>query len=333
VDFSLTDEQEMLRDTARTLLTKECTPAVVRGFMNDPSAAEELWRRHLREWVALGDGPVVDHCLFLVESGGVVLPGPYFPTSALFVPLLRAIGHPLADAAVAGEITGTVSMAGRSGLWQVNDESVHSFVLEADRVDQVAIVRPGPSVAVVPASTLTVTPIETLDATRRVFMVDVPEELDTVPIEPDALDDVVARATVALSAELVGVGRWLVDHSLAYAKEREQFGQPIGAFQGLQWKLVAMALDQELADAAVGYAAMTIDGADPDRFRAAHVAKAAAGSAARHAARDGMQVHGGIGFTWEHDLHLYLRRAVADDALLGPSTWHHDRLGDALLAP
>jgi alkylation response protein AidB-like acyl-CoA dehydrogenase len=163
-----------------------------------------------------------------------------------------------------------------------------------------------------------------------VFVVELPDALDTTPIAPGALDDVVARATVELSAELVGVGRWLLDHSLAYAKEREQFGQPVGAFQGLQWKLVAMALDQELADAAVGYAAMTFDAADPDRFRATHVAKAASGTAARHVARDGMQVHGGIGFTWEHDLHLYLRRAIADDAMLGPASWHHDRLGDAL---
>jgi alkylation response protein AidB-like acyl-CoA dehydrogenase len=332
MDFSLTEEQEMLRDTARTLLTKECTSAIVRNYIDDPSAADGLWQRHLREWVALGDGPLVDHCLFLVEAGGVVLPGPYLSTSALFLPLLRAIDHPLADSVAAGEVTGTVSMAGRSGVWQVNDEPMHTFVIEADRVDHVAIVRPGPSVAVVPASTLPATRVATMDPSRRVFTIEVPDRLDTAPITIDALDDVVARATVALSAELVGLGRWLLDHSVAYAKERQQFGQPIGAFQGLQWKLVSMALDQELADAAVGYAAMAFDAADPDRRRAMHVAKAASGAAARHVARDGMQVHGGIGFTWEHDLHLYLRRAVADDALLGPASWHHDRLGAALFA-
>ena len=75
---------------------------------------------------------------------------------------------------------------------------------------------------------------------------------------------------------------------------------------------------------------MTIDADDPDRHRATHVAKAAAGRAARHCAQDGMQVHGGIGYTWEHDLHLYLRRAMASDALLGPATWHQDRLADLL---
>ena len=96
-NFGFDEEAQMLRDTARTLLTKECTPAVVRGYMDDPSAADELWQRHLRDWVALGDGPLVDHCLFLVESGGVVLPGPYFPTSTLFLPLLRAAGEHTAE--------------------------------------------------------------------------------------------------------------------------------------------------------------------------------------------------------------------------------------------
>lgn len=140
MDFSLTDEQEMLRDTARTLLTKECPPALVRAYLQDPSVADALWQRHLCEWAVLGDGPLTDHVLFLEEAGGVVLPGPYFSTSALFLPLLRAVDHPLADAVAAGEATGTVSMAGLSGLWEVNGGPIHSFVIEADRVDRKSVV-------------------------------------------------------------------------------------------------------------------------------------------------------------------------------------------------
>ena len=330
MDFSLTDEQEMLRDTARTLLSKECPPALVRAHMDDPAVVDDLWQRHLREWSVLGDGPLVDHALFQEEAGRVVLPGPYFCTSALFLPLVRALGDPIADAVAEGSTTGTVSMAGRSGLWQVNDEPTHTFVLEADRVDRVAFVLPGPSVAVVDASSLDPRPITTLDTTRRAFVVDVPADVDSRPIDPAVLARVVERATVALAAEMVGVSQWLLDHSVSYAKERVQFDKPIGSFQGLQWKLVAMAQDHERAAAAVGYAAMAIDADDPDRTRAVHVAKAAAGRAARHSSQDGMQVHGGIGYTWEHDLHLYLRRAFASDALLGPATWHQDRLGDLL---
>jgi alkylation response protein AidB-like acyl-CoA dehydrogenase len=135
---------------------------------------------------------------------------------------------------------------------------------------------------------------------------------------------------VAVAAELVGVGRWLLDATVAYAKERVQFGRPIGSFQGLQFEITDMALAWERAAAAVAYAAMALDAADPDRRSAVHVAKAQAGEAARRCARVGMQVHGGIGYTWEHDLHLRLRRAYAGDGLLGPATWHLDRLAELL---
>jgi alkylation response protein AidB-like acyl-CoA dehydrogenase len=331
MDFSLTDEQEMLRDTARTLLAKECPPTLVRACIDDPAAADELWQRHVREWAVLGDGDLVDHVLFLEEAGRVMLPGPYFATSALFLPLVRAVDHPLAAAAAAGEVTGTVSMADRSGQWLVHDEPMHTFVVDADRVDHIAFVVPGPAVAVVATSDVRVQRIESLDLVRRYGHVDVPTQVEPVPIDPQALSEVLERATVALAAEMIGVSSWLLDHSVAYAKERVQFGRPIGSFQGLQWKLVGMAQDHERAAAAVAYAAMAIDADDDDRRRATHVAKAAAGRAARGGAQDGMQVHGGIGYTWEHDLHLYLRRAFASDALLGTADWHHDRLADLLL--
>ena len=106
---------------------------------------------------------------------------------------------------------------------------------------------------------------------------------------------------------------------------------PIGSFQAIQHKLADMSLDVERAWSAVYYAAMTVDAGDPDRHRAVHVAKAAAGEAAKRAAKDGIQIHGGIGYTWEHDLHLFMRRAFATEALLGTTGWHHDRLADLLI--
>ena len=99
--------------------------------------------------------------------------------------------------------------------------------------------------------------------------------------------------------------------TLQYAKDRHQFGVPIGSFQAVQHKLADMSLDVERAWSAVYFAAMTIDADDADRHRAVHVAKAAAGEAAKRAAKDGIQIHGGIGYTWEHDLHLFMRRAFA----------------------
>jgi alkylation response protein AidB-like acyl-CoA dehydrogenase len=332
MDFTLTDEQELLRDTARSLLTTECPSTLVRAHADDPAVAMALFDRHLREWVALGGGDLIDLCLFLEEAGSVLLPGPFFATTALYAPLLAAIDHPQAAAALGGERTGTVALAGADGRWLVNGDAVRTFVLEADRVDDVAIVLPGPMVAVIPSAELSMRAVETLDTTRRTSTVEVPDQLDDLAsISPSQLAAVIERATVALAAELVGTARWLVDTTVAYARERVQFDKPIGSFQGVQFPLVDVGLDLERASAAVAYAAMCIDADDADRHRAAHVAKAAAGTAARHASKVGLQVHGGIGYTWEHDLHLYLRRAYASDDLLGDVAWHHDRLADLIL--
>jgi alkylation response protein AidB-like acyl-CoA dehydrogenase len=331
VDFTLSDEQELVRETARALLSAECPPALPRGHGDDPAAAGALFDRHLRDWVGLAAGPLVDACLFAEEAGAVLLPGPYLATT-LCGSLLEAAGHPLASEVLGGGLTGTVAVAGRDGRWCVNDDSVRTFVLEVDQLDRVAIVRPGPSVLVVPARSVEARPVPTLDSTRRVFEVDVPVDPAEAPtsLDPSAWDTFVARATVTVAADLIGVARWVVQTTVAYARERVQFDVPIGSFQGVQFQLVDVGLDLERASAAVYYAAMCVDAGDPDTARAVHVAKAAAGTAARHAARVGMQVHGGIGYTWEHDLHLYLRRAYAADDLLGDVGWHHDRLAEQL---
>ncbi len=196
-------------------------------------------------------------------------------------------------------------------------------VIDAHLVDQVALVLPGPALAVVPAAELDLMAVETMDLARSSSTLAVPPGLAGEPLAPAAFDDAIERATVA-------VARWLVETSVAYAGERVQFGRPIGSFQAIQHSLVDMALTHEEAAAAVAYAAMCIDADDGARHRAVHVAKAQAGLAARHAARHGIQVHGGIGFTWEHDLHLRLRRAYADDAQCGTHEWHLDRLADLL---
>ena len=328
MDFTLSPDQELLRDTARQLLRRECPPTVLRAHIDDPAAADPLWR-HLRDFAALGDGPLTDLCLFVEETGYVAAPGPFFPTAALFAPLLGALGHELLAPAVAGEITGTVAMAGVDGVWQRNDDSVKTFVPEADRVDWAAVVASGPAVTLLqspPARR-----VATVDLSRRLFEVEVGAgAAPAQSVDPEAFDTVLGRATVALAAEMVGTARRLFDMTLSYAKERVQFDVPIGSFQAIQHKLAEMALDLERATSAVYYAAMAIDAKDADRHRATHVAKAAAGAAATRAAKDGIQIHGGIGYTWEHDLHLFIRHAYGSEAWLGTSDWHHDRLADLL---
>jgi alkylation response protein AidB-like acyl-CoA dehydrogenase len=305
VDFTLSDEQQLLRDTARGLLDKECPPSLVRAYQDDPSVADRLWE-HLLEWTELGRGPLVDLCLFLEETGAVLTPGPFFTVSVLWTGLDL-------------EHMGTVAFI---------DDITMPYTLDADRLDRIAVLVPD-GVVVIDSSRLTLRPVQTMDWTRHLFEVSGSGDFDPPkPVDIEALRD---RAYVALAAEMLGTARWLLQHTIDYAKERHQFDRPIGSFQAIQHKIADMALVCEEAWSAVYYAAMAIDAGDPERHRAAHVAKILAGAAATRAAKDGIQVHGGIGYTWEHDLHLYIRRAYASEHLFGTSDWHRDRLAELML--
>jgi alkylation response protein AidB-like acyl-CoA dehydrogenase len=308
VDFSLTDDQELLQQTAHKLLERECPPALVRAHIEDPSVYAPLWH-HLSEYTALGTGPATDLCLFLEETGYVAAPGPFLATTTF--------------ASLTGDTdaTGTVALV---------DDQTHPFVLELDRVDRVAIVGPGPQIAVLDAGEVEQHFVSTVDFSRRLFGID-PPAVDVTPIDPVVLVRWRDRVHASLAAEMVGTARRIFEMTLTYAKQREQFDVPIGSFQAIQHKLADMSLALERSTAAVHYAAMTIDGDDPQRTRACHVAKAAAGEAARRVLKDGIQIHGGIGYTWEHDLHLYLRRATADEYLFGSTGWHLDRLAALLI--
>jgi alkylation response protein AidB-like acyl-CoA dehydrogenase len=256
----------------------------------------------------------------------------FFPSVAQFAPLLEAIGHPMLDDVLAGSVTGTLALADTAGDWVVNGDAVKTFVAEADRVDWVAVIGTGPEVQLLARDAVSVRRVQTVDFSRRLFEVEVVGSGETHAVDPDAVDAVLARATVALAAELVGTARHMANMTVAYAKERRQFGVPIGSFQAIQHKLADMSLAVERAQSAVQYAAMALDAGDPDRHRAVHTAKAAAGGAATRAAKDGVQIHGGIGFTWEHDLHLYLRRAYGSEYWMGSAAWHHDRLAELLFS-
>jgi alkylation response protein AidB-like acyl-CoA dehydrogenase len=313
VDFSLTPDQQLLRDTGRKLLERECPPAVVRAHIDDPSVYEPLWR-HLSEYTALGAGDAADLCLFLEETGYAAAPGPFVATTA-YMALTGDDEH-----------TGTVALV---------DDPTMPFVLELDRVDRVAIVFPGPLLAVVDVADIAARFVSTVDFSRRLFTLDPaqldPAKLGAQPLAPADYARWCDRGYASTAAEMVGTARRIFEMALAYAKERKQFDVPIGSFQAIQHKLADMSLALERSTAAVHYASMTIDGDDPERARACHVAKAAAGEAGRRILKDGIQIHGGIGYTWEHDLHLYLRRATADEYLYGTTGWHLDRLADLLI--
>jgi alkylation response protein AidB-like acyl-CoA dehydrogenase len=272
---------------------------------------------------------MVDLCLVMEELGYVAAPSRFFASAVLAAPVLAAVDAALVDEVLAGEQSATVGIAGPSGEWKLGDDQFKSFVPDAASVDVVlAVVGSG---SVVQLSGPEVRRLEMIDPSRPLYDVRVDGASAVLgQLSPEDFDAVVARATVALAAEQVGTAKRLFEMALAYAKDRIQFDVPIGSFQAIQHKLAEMSLEVERSWSAVYYAAMTVDASDPDHARAVHAAKAAAGSAAKRCAKDGIQIHGGIGYTWEHDLHLFMRRAFGTETLMGTIGWHHDRLGELL---
>ncbi len=317
MNFALDDEQQALKDSARSLLSRESTAAVRRSRYNRvewSSTAENggespvggLWGHVVHSgWTALlvpeeygGLGrSVIELCLVLEETGRALAPVPLWETAALAVPLLVASGD-------------------RDGLTRIVEGG------SATALTAPGLAPEAHAVDVVVGGTGTPTPMDCLDRNRTLCRVE-----GTV-----ADESALQVATVALCAETIGVARWVLDTTAAYAKSREQFGVPIGSFQAVKHKLADMLLDLERASASTYYAAMCVAAGDPDATRAVHVAKGVTGDASRRAAKDGIQIHGGIGFTWEHDLHLYLRRIYGNEPLLGGAAHHRSRLADLILA-
>ncbi len=145
-----------------------------------------------------------------------------------------------------------------------------------------------------------------------------------------ALARVFQAASVALSAEMCGGAQRVLDMTVEYAKLRETFGKPIGSYQGVKHKCADMMVEVENAKSLTYYAAWAFDERDPEAPLAVAMAKAYASDASRKVANAGIQLHGGIGMTWEHDLHLYMKRAKASEVAFGDATWHRERVASLI---
>jgi alkylation response protein AidB-like acyl-CoA dehydrogenase len=327
MDFTLTEEQQLIQQTARSLFSRECSLDLVKAAWEEPAAARPLWDSHLSDWQGIADQPLTDMTLFMEEHGRALAPGVFFPS------LLAAYAAQTMDETLGG--SATVAVAAPDGYWLPHGDDRKHFVPCAAQVDQVVVVNgsPGaPRLALVPSGELGLAPVDSMDRLRPVYEVQVKDAAGGREVSPQDWQRVCFRALVAVSAELVGVGRHLLESTVAYVKERHQFGRPVGSFQGLQWKLVDIALALERAAAAVSFAAMCVDAGAEEAARAVHGAKLEAGTAARQCARTGLQLHGGIGYTWEHGLHFWLRRAYAGDAFMGPADYHARCLADLVFS-
>jgi alkylation response protein AidB-like acyl-CoA dehydrogenase len=268
-------------------------------------------------------------------------------TAGLFVPLVLACaddtqGAELLSAVCHDGALGTAAIAEDDGHWPPAATSTttdgktvtgaKSLVPEAETAARFIVTAAGPdgpAVFVVDREHAQCRYTETVDRSRALYQV----TFQGAPAQRLANSDIsraIDIATVSLAAETLGAARWILDTTVQYAKVREQFGVPIGSFQAVQHKCADDLLDLERAWAATYWAAMCLDADDAEAARATAIAKAAACDAARKVAKDGIQIHGGIGYTWEHDLHLYIRRVYAAEGLLGGAEEHRARLADFL---
>lgn len=365
MDLELDEDQEALIDAVRTVVEQECPPGVVRQVVETGVAASPLWQTYVDlDWPLLavpetaggmGYGPI-ELTLVLEELGRVADPTPYLASVAMFVPAVLNGAEPerhasLLSSVASGTETGALAItdprfltatehlpqAARNGDgWQL--DGAIAAVLDGGRADQLVVVANNastPELFLVPASQVETRRVASFDASLHVA--DVHLQGVTVPdtarlaASGEAAHQTVAHAVVALASSMVGTCQRIVDLTVAYARERHQFGVPIGSFQAVKHKLVDMHMAVERARATVLYAALVLADGDSSAPTAASMAKAAAGDAQRRCAQDGLQLFGGIGYTWEHDLHLYLRRAKAGGQLLGTASTHRAAVAADLL--
>jgi alkylation response protein AidB-like acyl-CoA dehydrogenase len=322
VDFDLSSDQVALRDAARELLDARSSSERVRKLIaSDDLYDAELWRDMAEQgWLALDvaeadDGlglGFVEVAVLAEEVGRHVSPAPYLSTVLARQALA---GTPWSERLASGDAIGAITWG-------------DGVVVDAALADVLVVVTPQ-AVTAYDISASKPAAEAALDLTRPVSRVrdfGAGEQVGDAALAMAMLD----RAATAYAAELLGAAGRMLEATVDYAKVREQFGRPIGSFQAVKHRCADMLVDVEGMRSAVWYAAWAIDADAEDRSLAASTAKAWASDAGMRVMNSALQVHGGIGFTWEHDLHLYLKRAHLDSMLFGDATFHRERIAQLL---
>jgi alkylation response protein AidB-like acyl-CoA dehydrogenase len=366
VYFDLTDEQRAIRSTAREFLAARYKSERIRELAESETGFDQSdWDEMAalgwpglaipEEWGGQGLG-IVDLAVLFEEMGYALAPSPLLPNTSVALALVHCgsdeqrerLLRPLAEG----------GLRGVPALWDAGSPpSPRSFTMEASG-DGDALTVDGEKVLVPDAATadlfliatsdgrrhlveagadgVTVTREESLDLTRRLYSVGFDgvrvEAGNTLPADAEEYMPVLHRMCVAIAAESTGVAQRALEMAVEYAKDRKQFGRPIGSYQAVSHRCAQMLLETENARSSVFGAAWAAD-AEPEALPlAASMAKAYASDAGWRVPDASIQVHGGIGFTWEHDLHLFLKRGRANASILGDSQWHRERVAELVLA-
>jgi alkylation response protein AidB-like acyl-CoA dehydrogenase len=364
--FDLNDEQRQIKETARDFLADRYRSERIRELAESERGFEESdWEEMAglgwpglaipEEWGGQGLGAVELAVLF-EEMGFALAPSPLLSNTVagLALALCGSDGQrerylrPLAEGASRGTVAPidagapavlnhfTMAAKGSGGGVVLDGEKV--LVMDAEAADFLIVPTADGVRHVVERDQagVTVTPEPSIDTTRRHYAVrfegvEVPSER-TLPAAPQRYLPVFGRMCVMLAAELTGIAQRTMEMAVQYAGERQQFGRPIGSYQAVSHRCAQMLLEVEGARSATYYAAWAADNEPETLPLAASMAKAYASDAGWRVSASSLQVHGGIGFTWEHDLHLWLKRARADAAAAGDARFHRDLVADLVLA-
>ena len=366
---ALAQEREALRDTVRTLLERTSSEADVRRLMETESGYDEsVWQQAAdglgltglaipEEYGGSGFGPM-ELAVVFEEMGRALYGGPFLSTVGLAASALLASGDDAAKkewlpGIAAGTTTATLALTEQSSAWTadavtttasrdgdvVRLSGVKWYVLDGHTADLILVVARADSgiglfAVSADATGLTREPMATMDATRKMARL----TFDNVTAQPigaqsdgwQIVEKALQQAAVMLAAENVGGAQRCLDMAADYARERIQFGRPIGSFQAVKHKLANLLIEVEQAKSASYFAAREAASGGADVALAASLAKAYTGDAFFHTAADNIQIHGGIGFTWEHPAHLYFKRAKTNQLLLGSSAFHRALVADTV---
>jgi alkylation response protein AidB-like acyl-CoA dehydrogenase len=340
MDFTFSGEQEELRRAIRDVAGDHCPPDRLRQVIATPGAFdEELWRLlgadmgcagvAVRESEGGSGGSFVDVAVVLEESARALLPVPLLGTlvgaavigrssdaAERLLPAVAAGDRTCALAVATGTDVAVVEAADGSGAGLVDGTLTH--VVDGHRADLLVVAEPaGVWVVEATAPGVEVVAAPTLDLTRWQATINLRQAPAHRLGGAVAAESAVDLMRVAISLEAVGVARHCLTSTVEYLKTREQFGRPIGSFQALQHRCSDLLVELESAASTAYYAAWAVDGSDAELPVVAPLAKSVCTGAAYRIAAETIQLHGGIGFTWEHDAHLYFKRATVLDLLLG----------------
>lgn len=366
--FSFSAEQEAFRESLRGYLGERSGTREVRRLMETEAGWErEAWARMNAEmglaavripeqYGGQGFG-FSEQGIVMEEMGRVLLCAPYFASAVLAAGAILQAGTEAQKAALlpglaSGQVVGTLAWVEASGRWDAEGTTLSavrdgagwrlsgqkSFVIDGHTADLIVVLgrtASGLSLFTVQGAAVARRAVQGIDPTRKLAA------LEFAGVQAELLGEeggaagpfgrVMVEAAALLANEMVGGAERLREDALAYAKMRMQFGKPIASFQSMKHKQADMLMEVELAKSAAYYAAAALEEGDGDVAVAASIAKAAASEAYLQTAIHAVQIHGGIGFTWDNDTHLWFKRAKASEVMLGDASLHRERMMQAMV--